>query len=62
MPQTLQPIEAIERDLHRTLPTHALFAPARGSTKLPSVLVAVSTPQYPAVPEVGVRDLDSWGY
>jgi hypothetical protein len=45
----LQPIEAIERDLHRTLPTHALFAPARGSTMLPSVLVAVrtrSTPQY----------------
>jgi hypothetical protein len=27
-----------------------------------SVLIAVSTPQYPAVPEVGVRDLDSWGY
>ena len=53
----LQPIEVIERDLHRTLPTHALFAPARGSTMLQSVLVAVSTQQYPAVPEVGVPGL-----
>jgi hypothetical protein len=36
----LQHIEAIERDLHRTFPTHALFASERGLTMLQSVLVA----------------------